>query len=250
MKILADTLVAILLFSSAPQTTTELPVQENSNLIVFEQTIEEKKIEEEKQAKQNQEVLIDSFDYEVSSYSTKYSTSAQNSNRNHNMKLACNAIDNLILYPGDTFSYNGTILSKRDLKNDYLPAPILSNGQTSTGIGGGICQISSTLYNTALYSNMTITNRRSHSAMVGYVPAGRDTTVSWGTVDFCFRNDLDMPVMIDAHMNNGIVTIKILSQDDPALGEINVTTAYNNGTYTLNRSVNGSINHTTKSSYR
>ena len=250
MKILADTLITILLFSSPSPSTAVLPTQDSSPLIVFEQTSEEKKLEEKKQAEKDKLTFLASFDYEISSYSTKYSVSKQNYNRNHNMELACNAINNLILYPGDTFSYNDVIQSKRTSQNDYLPAPILSGGQTSTGIGGGICQVSSTLFNTALYSNMTITNRRNHSAMVGYLPAGRDATVSWGTIDLCFKNDLDIPVMIDANMANGIIDIKILSQSDPNLGEISVTTSYSNGAYFLNRYVNGTLNYSTKSVYR
>ena len=117
-------------------------------------------------------------------------------------------------------------------------------------IGGGICQVSTTLFDAALYSGMTITDRRNHSLRVGYVPAGMDATCSWGTIDFCFRNDLPMPVKIEAVMNNGTMKIRFLAPEDPQLGDIKLNVTYSNGVYTLTRSRNGVVDYTTTSVYR
>lgn len=264
MNTIVNTLIATLIAGS---TAMPIPTQPSisppseHNLIVFEQTEEEKateqkKMEEEKamQLKQQEEEaakeLVSTFTYELSSFSTKYSTSKSNANRNYNMKLASDAIDGVILYPGDTFSYNDTILSKRNPSDDYLAAPIISNGKMVNATGGGICQISSTLFNSALYSGMTITSRRNHSLMVGYVPAGRDATASWGSIDFCFRNDLDMPVMITSQIGDGTLEICFLSTEEINLPEIKLSSYYKNGYYYLDRYVGGEIDYSTKSKYK
>ena len=190
------------------------------------------------------------YDHDIASYITYYSQRASDYNRNFNMQLACDAINGEIIVPGEEFSYNDTVLSKRDPNNDYKPAGVISGGKMVNAIGGGICQVSTTLFDAALYSGMTITNRRNHSLKVGYVPAGMDATCSWGTIDFCFRNDLSVPVKIEAVMNNGTMKIRFLAPSDPQIGDIQLKVTQNNGVYTLSRYVNGVVDYTTTSVYR
>lgn len=213
---------------------------------------EAKRAEEER--KRQEELAKDpanlNYDHDIASYITYYSQRASDYNRNFNMQLACDAINGEIIVPGEEFSYNDTVLSKRDPNNDYKPAGVISGGKMVNAIGGGICQVSTTLFDAALYSGMTITNRRNHSLKVGYVPAGMDATCSWGTIDFCFRNDLSVPVKIEAVMNNGTMKIRFLAPSDPQIGDIQLKVTQNKGVYTLSRYVNGIVDYTTTSVYR
>ncbi|MBQ7241385.1 MAG: VanW family protein [Firmicutes bacterium] len=190
------------------------------------------------------------YDYDIASYSTKFSTSSAQYNRNYNMQLAAEAINGTILQPGDSFSYNNTLLSKSNGGEGYLSAGILVNGQAGTGRGGGICQVSSTLFQAALYSGMTITSRASHSSKVGYLPAGRDATVSWGSVDFCFRNDLSIPVKIQAYAYQGEVLVRFWSQEKPpSFNNIEVNVKYTGNSYAIYRYVDGYCDYVSYSRY-
>lgn len=190
------------------------------------------------------------FDHDIASYITKY-TGSDSLNRNYNMRLASDSIHGVILQPGETFSFNDTILAKSHNGKDYKSAPVYVNGKVSSGIGGGICQISSTLYQASLYSGMTITQRRNHSLRVGYMPAGRDATVSWGTIDLQFRNDLNIPVMIESVMKNNTIKVRFLSQKIPKIGEIKVVVSPKNSGYILSRiRENGVVDYTASSYYR
>ena len=118
---------------------------------------EAKQAEEERQRKEyekNHPELLN-YDHDIASYTTYYSQSSGVANRNHNMKLACDAINGVIIKPGEEFSYNDTLLGKRDPQNDYKPAGVISGGKMVNAIGGGICQVSTTLFDAALYSGMT-----------------------------------------------------------------------------------------------
>ena len=236
-------------------------VQTEEDLIVFEETEAEKQAELERQKQLEEEAqrieegkaaAADSvdFDYDIASYTTKYGQSASNDSRNYNMLLASDSINGTVLNPGETFSYNDVILSHRTPQRDYVAAGVISGGKISEGIGGGICQISSTLYNAALYSGMTITKRRNHSLKVGYLPAGRDATVSWGSIDFCFRNDLDRPVKIESVMANGVIKIRFLSPGNPNIGDVKIAVTEDDGTYCLTRYINGVADYTTTSRYK
>jgi len=135
-------------------------------------------------------------------------------NRNTNLKLACEAINGYILMPGDTFDYN-KVLGERTEKKGYKPAGALSAGNSTTEVGGGICQVSSTLYYGCLLSDMEIVTRRSHSLPSSYMPMmGIDATVSWGGPDFRFRNNTDYPVRIEAEVSGGKVKVKLIGTDE------------------------------------
>ncbi|RXT15504.1 hypothetical protein EIZ39_01660 [Ammoniphilus sp. CFH 90114] len=143
---------------------------------------------------------------QISSFATYYNS--RNFNRSQNIQLASSAIHHYVLLPGETFSFN-KVVGKRTVEKGYKRAPVIVRGELSEGIGGGICQVSSTLFNAVDKAGLTILRRYSHSKQVGYVPAGRDATVSWYGPDFSFRNDYDHPVMIKCYARHGknLVTI-------------------------------------------
>lgn len=145
----------------------------------------------------------------LASYTAKASSST---NRDTNLRLACEAVHNLIIGPGETFDYNKA-LGERTAEKGYRYAASYYGNQTINTIGGGICQVSSTLYYCALMSDLEITSRINHGFLNTYVPMGMDATVSWGGPEFRFRNDLQYPIRIEAHASGGEVTIKLWGTD-------------------------------------
>jgi len=137
-----------------------------------------------------------------------------NRNRAHNIMLAARAINNYVVLPGETFSFN-KVVGKRTVEKGYLPAPIIVRGELSEGIGGGICQVSSTLFNAVDMAGVHIVQRYSHSRHVPYVPPGRDATVSWYGPDFVFQNRYAYPILVRAHSAHG--QIRVLIQSFPEL---------------------------------
>lgn len=152
--------------------------------------------------------LRQSMERRLSSFATYYN--ARNQNRAHNIHLASSSINYYVLLSGEVFSFN-KIVGKRTMERGYKRAPVIVRGELSEGIGGGICQVSSTLFNAVDKAGLTILKRYSHSKQVGYVPPGRDATVSWYGPDFEFRNDYDHPVMIKSYAGNGVNAISIYS---------------------------------------
>lgn len=149
----------------------------------------------------------------LATYTTNYSSSG--ANRSNNVALATSKINGVVLMPGDIFSYNGTV-GKRTVSAGFKAAGAYSNGQVVNEVGGGICQVSSTLYNSVLRANLEIVSRTNHMFQVGYVPIGTDATVSWGSPDFKFKNNRNYAIRIVATTYNKNVTIKIygLKQDN------------------------------------
>ena len=134
------------------------------------------------------------------------------SNRATNLRLACEALNGIILLPGDEFSYNQA-LGERTADKGYKGAASYLNGETVTTLGGGICQPSSALYMCTLYADLEIVERTCHSYPSSYVPLGMDATVSWGGPDFRFKNNTDFPIRIDAVADGGKVTIKLIGTE-------------------------------------
>lgn len=135
-----------------------------------------------------------------------------NENRNNNLRLACASLNGKVLQPGETLSYNDT-LGQRTAENGYLPAPAYSGTALVDSIGGGICQVSSTLYLASLYAELEIVDRINHGYPVNYIPAGLDATVNWGGPDLKVKNSGPLPVMIQAEEGDGFVKIKILGTE-------------------------------------
>jgi vancomycin resistance protein YoaR len=135
-----------------------------------------------------------------------------NKKRTTNIKLATHAINNIVIFPGEIFSFN-KVVGKRTVSKGYLPAPVIIRGEFSEDIGGGICQVSSTLFNAVDNAGLQIVQRFSHSRKVSYIPPGRDATVSWYGPDFIFKNKYNQPILIQAKTIGNKLIIKLFSSD-------------------------------------
>lgn len=162
----------------------------------------------------------EAFPDELGTFTTNFSSSS--ANRANNVRLAAQTIDGTVLMPGEIFSYNDTV-GQRTAARGYKEAGVYANGQVTTGIGGGICQVSSTLYNATLLANLEIVARSNHMFNPGYVPAGQDATVSWGGPDFQFKNTRAYPIRISTSSDGGILTVSIHgSKKDDEYDEIKI----------------------------
>ena len=180
-------------------------------------------------------------------YSTSYS--ASNANRTTNLNIACKTITGTVVKPGETFSFNNK-LGKRTSDKGYKPATIFTGGSgTAQELGGGICQVASTMFNTALLANVTIKERYPHSQKVSYVPLGRDAGIYYGSKDFRFTNNTKYNIKIKSWISGGTLTVQFLTTEQVKPPTVKLTVAYSGGTYTLKRSVNGTVNYTTTSRY-
>ncbi len=155
----------------------------------------------------------------LSTFSTKYPVS--NRNRTTNLILAANKINGTVLMPGETFSYN-KVVGARTIAAGYKEAAIYVKGEVVDGLGGGICQVTSTLYNAAVYANLEIIQRTNHQFVPSYVTASRDATVVYGSIDFQFKNNRNYPIKLICSVSNGIANFQIfgLKQEDDCEVEI------------------------------
>lgn len=146
-------------------------------------------------------------------FSTTYNAGA--TARTTNLKLASNKINNTVVMPGETFSYN-KVVGARTIAAGYKEAAVYENGKVVDGIGGGICQVSSTIYNAAIYANLDIVQRSNHQFVPSYVTASRDATVVYGSTDFQFKNNRKYPIKIMCSVSGGVASVRIfgLKQDD------------------------------------
>jgi vancomycin resistance protein YoaR len=142
----------------------------------------------------------------VASYTTYFDSSV--AGRARNIELSAQAINNVIIGVQDIFSFNATV-GPRDKEHGYQEAPEAVNGKLVMGIGGGICQTSSTLYNAVDKLGVTYIEKHHHSVNVGYVPEGRDATVSNGGLDFRFQNTTGVPLLLKAYVKKGSLTVEV-----------------------------------------
>lgn len=126
-------------------------------------------------------------------------------NRYNNIKLAASKLNNWQIKPGEVFSFNAAV-GPRTAKAGYLPAPVIEAGNLTLGIGGGICQVSTTLYNAAMLAGLPIKERYLHSNYISAYPAGRDATVVYNALDLKFKNDTDGTIIIKSEIANGKIT--------------------------------------------
>ena len=168
------------------------------------------------------------FNATLGSFYTNYGGST--ANRAANVANAASKINNKVLAPGEVFSFNDTV-GKRSVANGFFQAPEYANGQTVMGIGGGTCQVSSTLYNAVLYSDLSIVSRLNHMFPVGYCPLGQDATVTDSGVDFKFANNTDNPIKISAVASGGRITVSIIGtqRDVPHTVKIENYTTHSEG---------------------
>ena len=153
-----------------------------------------------------EDIGTEAFPDRLSTFSTKYN--ASDKGRTTNLVIACRKLNGKVIMPGETFSYNET-LGPRTYAAGYRNGKIYENGQVVDGLGGGICQISSTLYNAALMSDMEIVERRNHQFVTSYVDKGRDATVVYGATDFRFKNTRTYPIRLVASATGGVATVSV-----------------------------------------
>jgi len=157
------------------------------------------------------ELLSDIRSMRIGRYVTSFNP--QNKKRSNNIQLATKAINNHVVFPGETFSFN-KVVGKRTVTKGYLRAPVIVRGEFSEDIGGGICQVSSTLYNAIDNAGLKIVERFSHSRKVPYIPPGRDATVSWYGPDFEFKNNYNQPILIRSRTLGHLLIIKVYSSEN------------------------------------
>ena len=163
----------------------------------------------------------DIFSDNLGKYSSYYNIS--NKNRTTNVELASQKINNVILLPGEEFSYN-KVVGERTFANGFKEASVYTSSGVVDGLGGGICQVSSTLYNAVLHANLEIVERRNHRYAVSYVPLGRDATVAYGSIDFRFKNNRTYPIKIVCYAQNGVLNISIMGIKEENDYEVEITT--------------------------
>ncbi len=146
----------------------------------------------------------------VGSYSTPYNSWERD--RSYNLRLACRAVDGTLLMPGEVFSYN-KIVGPRDRKYGFRDAKMFVEGRIESGTGGGVCQVSTTVYNAALLAGLQIVTRSHHSRPVVYAPVGRDATVA-PTIDLKFRNNTDSPLYISAACGERTVSVNMYGRKE------------------------------------
>ncbi|WP_313757541.1 VanW family protein [Tissierella sp.] len=157
----------------------------------------------------------------IGEFSTSFKGSG--SGRVENIRLSARAISNKLILPGEEFSYNNTT-GPRSANSGYKEANVIIGGELTPGLGGGVCQTSTTMYNSLLLADLTILERHSHSIPANYVPYGQDAAVSYGYLDLKFRNDFDFPIYTygDTRVKNYAVKInpEIIETIEPKTEEV------------------------------
>jgi len=167
------------------------------------------------------DIGTEAFPDKLSTFSTRYD--ATNLTRTTNLQIAVNKINGVVVMPGETFSYNKT-LGKRTSEAGYKDAAGYAGGKVVPMLGGGICQISSTLYDAVVYANLEIVERHNHAFTTSYVGAGKDATVVYGSLDFQFKNSRKYPIKIESYIQNGIATVNIYGIKEENEYEVEIST--------------------------
>ncbi len=188
-----------------------------------------------------------SYPYKLAEYTTYYR--ASDKSRTANLKAAAEKIDNIKIPKNKVFSFNQTV-GKRTVTAGYKEAKVISNGEFVDGLGGGVCQVSSTLFECILRANMDIVYRTNHTLEISYVPMGGDATVQWNSKDFQFKNTTDTDVRVSMKCKNGRLICTVYGKEDVKVGNVKIRITRNKDVYTLIRTVDGKENYRTNSRYK
>lgn len=189
----------------------------------------------------------DTFAHQICSYTTYYNTADKT--RTANLKASVDKIDKIVIPQGKVFSFNQTV-GKRTVTAGYETAKVIKDGEFVDGLGGGVCQVSSTIFEAVLRANIEIVQRTNHTLEIGYVPLGGDATVQWNSRDFQFKNSLDSDIELRMSCENGKLTCTVYSRESVDVGDVSIKITSAKDVYTLTRTVNGKVNYTTKSKYK
>lgn len=152
---------------------------------------------------------LSSINAMISSFSTEFA-SRSSAERANNIAIATKSINGTLLMPGDVFSFNNTV-GQRTAAKGYLQAPVIIDNKVDSDFGGGICQVSSTLYNAMLRADIRATERVHHTLPSSYVSLGMDATVDFGNIDYKFKNTLSYPIYIQSYTSGGNICFNIFS---------------------------------------
>lgn len=167
------------------------------------------------------EIGEEAFPDLLGSFSTKYDET--NVTRSKNVKIALAELDGVVVMPGEVFSYNET-LGERTVEKGYGYANGFAGGKVVPMLAGGICQVSSTLYDAVLYANLKIVERHNHMFQATYVEPGKDATVVYGSLDFKFENTRNYPIMIKTKSGGGLAEVKIFGIKEEVEYEVEIIT--------------------------
>lgn len=154
----------------------------------------------------NNSIASEAFPDTLSTFTTYYSTS--NTARTTNLILAAEKINGTVIMPGELFSFNN-VVGARTIEAGYQDAAMYVDGEVVDGLGGGICQVTSTLYNACLYANLEIVSRSNHQFIPSYVSGSLDATVVYGAIDYTFENNRDYPIKINCYVSGGVCYFEI-----------------------------------------
>ena len=168
---------------------------------------------------------IQNIDTKISTYDTYYNSVVD---RGKNVRNASESVDDMIIMPGEEFSYKEAI-KEVSIENGYTYAPVIIDGELKPGIGGGICQVSSTIYNAQLMAGILPTERRNHSKPVSYVPRGLDATFASGSIDYKFKNEYEYPIAINSYSIDNRIYVEIWSNENLTEGILYKPVSYVSG---------------------
>lgn len=186
------------------------------------------------------------YPYELATYTSYYRSSDET--RTANLKAAVSKLNNIKIPDDAVFSFNQTV-GKRTITAGYETAKVINGGEFVDGLGGGVCQVSSTLFECVLRANVEIVYRTNHSLEIGYVPLGGDATVQWNSKDFKFKNTLGCDVRIKMTCEGGKLTCKLYGKKDVKPNNVKINIKKDGDQYILTRTVNGEQNYRTVSKY-
>ena len=186
------------------------------------------------------------YPYELATYTSYYRSSDET--RTANLKAAVSKLNNIKIPDEAVFSFNQTV-GKRTITAGYETAKVINGGEFVDGLGGGVCQVSSTLFECVLRANVEIVYRTNHSLEIGYVPLGGDATVQWNSKDFKFKNTLGCDVRIKMTCEGGKLTCKLYGKKDVKPNNVKINIKKDGDQYILTRTVDGKQNYRTVSKY-
>lgn len=214
-------------------TTDPFQIYPHKNGIDFDVAEAKKEIEKEKKDEYviklkitepkvlTNQIGTEAFPDLLSTFSTKYDST--NISRSTNIAIASSKIDGTVVMPGEVFSYNKTV-GKRTVEAGYKEAAGFSGGRVVPMLGGGICQVSSTLYDAIVYANLGIVERHNHMFQVAYVDTGKDATVVYGSLDFKFENTRKYPIMLKASAKSGQLRIQVYGVKEEVEYDVEIVT--------------------------
>lgn len=182
-------------------------------------------------------------------YATYYSYYVNNKDRTTNLKIASKKISGTIIQPGETFDFNKVVGSRTAAKGYKKAHVFTGENSTTMGLAGGICQVASTVFNTALISNVKIVERHQHSQRVSYVPLGRDAAISGNVQNLRWKNNTKYAIKIKMTVKGGKITCTFYTCQKAKPKKVKLKVTQKGKTFTLKRSVKGKTNYSCKSKY-